>query len=65
VEVEGHEVAPAAAAALLEVGAELDPAAAALELDEPEEDEVVLEEPQPARAAIAINPAKSEGSVTR
>jgi hypothetical protein len=64
VEVEGHEVAPAAAAALLEVGAELDPAAAALELDEPE-DEVVLEEPQAASAAIAISPAKSDGSVTR
>jgi hypothetical protein len=62
VEAEGHEVAPAAAAALLDPGAELEPAAA-LELDEPEE--VVLEEPQAESAAIAISPAKSEGRVTR
>jgi hypothetical protein len=65
VEAEGHWPA-LAAAALLEFAAELDPAAAAaLELDVPEDDDVEVEVPQAARAATAISPVRSDGRVIR
>src|ERR1019366_3342448 len=63
VEAEGHWPA-LAAAALLEFAAALD-AAAARELDVPEDDDVEVEVPQAARAATAISPVRSDGRVIR
>jgi len=67
VEAEGH--APVLIAAALvagaEVGAVVPVAAAALELDVPEDDDVVAEVPQAASAATAISPVRSDGRVMR